>query len=60
MRTYRVLGLRFLKIGGTLLGVPIIRVIIYWGLYWGFPYLGELLFRIISTPNLRPFSYHSL
>ena len=24
----------FLKIRGTLLGVPIIRTIIYWGLYW--------------------------
>ena len=25
----------FPKIGGTFLGVPIIRIIIFWGLYWG-------------------------
>ena len=25
----------FPKIEGTLLGVPIIRIIVYWGLYWG-------------------------
>ena len=23
------------KLRGTLLGVPIIRIIVYWGLYWG-------------------------
>ena len=27
----------FLKIRGTLLGLPMIRTIIYWGLYWGRP-----------------------
>ena len=25
----------FPKIRGTILGVPIIRTIVYWGLYWG-------------------------
>ena len=25
----------FPKIRGTILGVPIIRIIVYWGLYWG-------------------------
>ena len=25
----------FLKLGDTLLGVPRIRTIVYWGLYWG-------------------------
>ena len=25
----------FPKIRGTFLGVPIIRTIVYWGLYWG-------------------------
>ena len=25
----------FPKIRGTFLGVPIIRIIVYWGLYWG-------------------------
>ena len=27
------------KIRGTILGVPIIRTIIFWGLYWGPPIL---------------------
>ena len=27
----------FAKIRGTILGVPIIRTIIFWGLYWGPP-----------------------
>ena len=26
---------RFPKIWGTILGVPILRIIVYWGLYWG-------------------------
>ena len=26
---------------GTFLGVPIIRIMIYWGLYWGPPVLGN-------------------
>ena len=30
---YRVSG--FPKIGVPFLGVPIIRTIVYWGLYWG-------------------------
>ena len=25
----------FPKIGGTLSGFPILRIIVYWGLYWG-------------------------
>ena len=25
----------FPKIRGTILGVPIIRIIVYWGLFWG-------------------------
>ena len=31
----------FPKIRGTILRVPIIRTIIYWGLYWGRPILGN-------------------
>ena len=31
----------FPKIKGTLLGVPIIRTIVYWGLYWGTLILGN-------------------
>ena len=32
----------FPKIRGTFLGVPIIRTIVYWGLYWGTLYFGKL------------------
>ena len=32
---------RFPKIRGTILGVPIIRTIVYWGLYWGALVLGS-------------------
>ena len=31
----------FPKIRGTFLGVPIIRTIAFWGLYWGPPILGN-------------------
>ena len=31
----------FPKIRGTILGVPIIRIIVFWGLYWGAPILGN-------------------
>ena len=31
----------FPKIRGTFLGVPIIRTIVYWGLYWVPPILGN-------------------
>ena len=34
----------FPKIRGTILGVPIIRTIIYWGLYWGPLILGNYHF----------------
>ena len=33
--------LGFPKIRGTISGVPIIRIIIYWGLYWGPLILGN-------------------
>ena len=32
----------FPKSRGTFLGVPIIRIIVCWGLHWGSPYLGKL------------------
>ena len=32
---------RFPKIRGTFLGVPIIRTVVYWGLYWGTLILGN-------------------
>ena len=31
----------FPKLGVTFLGVPIIRTIVFWGLYWGPPFLGN-------------------
>ena len=31
----------FPKIRGTILGVPIIRTMVFWGLYWGPPILGN-------------------
>ena len=31
----------FPKIRGTIMGVPIIRIIVYWGLYWGALILGN-------------------
>ena len=33
------------KIRGTILGVPIIRIIVFWGLYWGPPKFGKLPFK---------------
>ena len=32
---------RFSKIRGTFLGVPIMRIIVFWGLYWGPLILGN-------------------
>ena len=37
----------FPKIRGTILGVPIIRTIIFWGLYWGPIILGNYHFAIL-------------
>ena len=31
----------FPKIRGTILGVPVIRTIVFWALYWGPPILGK-------------------
>ena len=39
METGFILG--FPKIRGTFLGVPIIRTIVFWGLYWGSLILGN-------------------
>ena len=33
----------FPKIRGTILGVPVLRIIVFWGLYWGLPILGNYL-----------------
>ena len=45
----------FPKIRGTLLGVPIIRIVVYWGLYWGPPILGN--YHIAPTQPLYDHYY---
>ena len=46
------------KLGGTFLGVSIIRIIVFWGLYWGPLILGNYHFGLwglvkqLYTPNL--------
>ena len=44
----------FPKIRGTILGVPIRRTIIFWGLYWGTPILGNYhLARRLPLQDIR-------
>ena len=45
----------FPKIGGTILGVPIIRTIVVWGLYWGPPILGnyQIIPWLLNSVNPR-------
>ena len=46
---------------GTIVGVPIVRIIVYWGLYWGHPpFFGETTIfisvrRIDWAPEVIPF-----
>ena len=40
----------FPKIRGIILGVPIIRTIVFWGLYWGPPILGNYQIIIMDCP----------
>ena len=35
------------KLGGTILRVPIIRTIVFWGVYWGPPYFGKLPYGVM-------------
>ena len=55
MGLYRVHPLRWVpKITGTFLGVPIIRTIVYWGLYWGTPILGNYhLYDLVRESKLK-------
>ena len=39
---------RFPEFRGAILEVPIIRIILFWGLYWG------LLYKETTIPSLRP------
>ena len=41
----------FPKIGGTFLGVPIIKSIILWGLYWGPLILGNYQIDLYKWPS---------
>ena len=43
----------FPKIRGTLLGVPIIRIIVSWGSILGSPYFGKLPFRLEPVVFVR-------
>ena len=36
------------KIRGTFLGVPIIRTVVFLGLYWGHPTLGNYQYRVAN------------
>ena len=45
--------LGFPKSRGTLLGLPIIRITIFWGLYWGPLIFGKLPFRRVGVSSLR-------
>ena len=36
----------FPKLGGTILGVPILRTIVFWGLYWGSLILGKYHIKV--------------
>ena len=59
----------FPKIRGTFLGVPIIRIIVFWGLYWGPLILGNyhlgfhtkaiLSALLASDKNLQPSTFLS-
>ena len=50
----------FPKIRGTFLGVPIIRTIVYWGLYWGPPILGNYHMTSVQLSFLKLFLWHDL
>ena len=39
----------FPKIWRTFLGVPIIRILVYWGLYWGPLIFGKLPYGAIAS-----------
>ena len=45
---------RFPEIRGTFLGVPIIRTIVFWGLYWGSPILGKYRINIRELGPIIP------
>ena len=48
---YKIWG--FPKIRGTILGVPLIRIIVSWGLYWGPLILGNYHIHIYIYTHTR-------
>ena len=44
----------FPKIRGTILGVPVIRTMVFWGLYWGPLILANYHIRPVEGGHLRP------
>ena len=51
----------FPKFRGTILGVPIIRTIVYWGLYWGTLILGNYhLARLKHVEDTAALALHAL
>ena len=53
---FRVQGFRvpgFPKIGGTILGVPIIRITTYWGLDWGLVCRGTTYLTIVTGSHVE-------
>ena len=47
----------FPKIRGTIWGVPIIRTIVFWGLYWGSLILGNYHIGMIMMIYMDPLPY---
>ena len=41
------------KIRGTILGVLIIRIVVYWGLYWGSPTLGNYHLPVFMAAHMH-------
>ena len=45
---------------GAILGVPIAKIIVFWGLYRGHPYSGKLPFQVLSGRTIQGMSDHDL
>ena len=57
MGVYRIWGLGFPKIRGSLLGVSIIRIIVFWNLYLGTPMLGNYYMGVVKRVIGGPFRH---
>ena len=56
---FRIYTWGFPKIGGTILGVPIIRTIVYWDLFWGPLILGNYHLHL-KLKGLRGLGFRGL